>query len=70
VARDFLTSHGAPDVAQLLTRHNPARLLDGSPVEPVPPLRIADDLAARLRGWFAARLRSGRATSPSDPPPP
>ena len=67
-ARDFLTSHGAPDVAQLLTRDNPARLLDGSPTEPVPPLRIADDLAARLRAWFAARLRPTRATSPSDLP--
>ena len=65
-ARDFLTSHGAPDVAELLTRENPSRLLDGSPTEPVPPLRIADDLAARLRAWFAARLRPARATSPSD----
>jgi protein-tyrosine phosphatase len=63
-ARDFLTSHGAPDVAQLLTVENPRCLLDGSATEPVPPLRVADDLAARLRAWFAARLRAPRS-SPS-----
>ena len=59
-ARDFLSSQGAPDVAQLLTVVNPGRLLEGSATEPVPPLRIADDLSARLRAWFAARLRPKR----------
>jgi protein-tyrosine phosphatase len=63
-ASDFLTSHNAPDVAQLLTVENPRRLLDGSATEPVPPLRITDDVAARLRAWFAARLRAAR-TPPS-----
>jgi protein-tyrosine phosphatase len=63
-ARDFLGVHGAGESATLLTTTNPDRLLRDEPVEPVPPVRLAERALVRLREWLLGRLR-GAPTAPA-----
>lgn len=51
-ARDWLLEMGAPDHAELLTRVNARRLLDGQPTIPVGPLPKRGGMFARLREIF------------------
>jgi protein-tyrosine phosphatase len=48
-ARDWLLQVASPEHAELLTRTNARRLLDGEPLIPVPPLRLRGGLLGRLR---------------------
>ena len=54
-ARDWLLEEATPEHADLLTRTNARRLLDGEPPLPVPPLRRALGMRSRLGGWFQRR---------------
>jgi protein-tyrosine phosphatase len=51
-ARDWLLAAGASEQAELLTRTNARRLLDGERVLPVPPLRWPRSVLGRLRELF------------------
>ena len=51
-ARDWLVAEATPAHAELLTRTNARRLLDGERPLPVPPLRRTSGLLARLGGLF------------------
>lgn len=48
-ARDFLAAHDGPVQGRLLLEVNPAAILSGGPMEPVPPLAIRTTLLSRLR---------------------
>jgi protein-tyrosine phosphatase len=54
-ARDWLREVSTPDHADLLTRTNAKRLLDGEPLVPVPPLPSANGIFARFRELFLGR---------------
>lgn len=54
-ARDWLLEVATPEHAELLTRTNARRLLDGQPVMPVPPLPKASGVFGRLRELFLSR---------------
>jgi protein-tyrosine phosphatase len=54
-ARDWLLEVSTPDHAELLTRSNARRLLDGKPMAPVPPLPAATGIFARFRELFLGR---------------
>ncbi len=47
--RDALANAGAPEVGDLLTRINPAAILEGTQLSPVPPIEVKLSLADRLR---------------------
>jgi protein-tyrosine phosphatase len=51
-ARDWLLEVGAPEHAELLTRVNARRLLDGQPTIPLSPLPERGGMFARLREIF------------------
>jgi len=53
--RDWLLEEATPEHADLLTRTNARRLLDGELPLPVPPLRRALGMRSRLGGWFQRR---------------
>lgn len=61
-ARDWLTEMGAGEQADLLTRINARRLLDGQPVLPVAPVVTERGMLRRLRELVFGRRQ---ATSPS-----
>jgi len=48
-ARQWLAEVADPDVANLLTRDNPRRLLDDQDVMPVPPIKLQLGMIRRLR---------------------
>ena len=48
-ARQWLTEVADSDVANLLTRDNPRRLLDDQDVMPVPPIKLQLGMIRRLR---------------------
>jgi protein-tyrosine phosphatase len=54
-ARDWLLEVATPEHAELLTRTNARRLLDGEPVLPVPPLPSVINIFGRLRELFLSR---------------
>jgi protein-tyrosine phosphatase len=54
-ARDWLLEVSTPDHADLLTRGNARRLLDGAPMAPVPPLPAATGIFSRFRELFLGR---------------
>ncbi|MEP6733432.1 MAG: CpsB/CapC family capsule biosynthesis tyrosine phosphatase [bacterium] len=54
-ARDWLREVATADHAELLTRTNARRLLDGLPVLPVPPMPLGGGIFGRLREIFLAR---------------
>ena len=54
-ARDWLLEVATPEHAQLLTRTNAKRLLDGEPLVPVPPLPRQSGIFGRLRELFLGR---------------
>ena len=54
-ARDWLLEVSTPEHAELLTRGNARRLLDGQPLVPVPPLPPDTGLFARFREMFLGR---------------
>jgi protein-tyrosine phosphatase len=51
-AREWLLAFGASEQAELLTRTNARRVLDGKRVVPVPPLRRPGGIVGRLRELF------------------
>jgi protein-tyrosine phosphatase len=51
-ARDWLLEVATPEHAELLTRTNARRLLDGAPLMPVPPLSREKGIFDRLRQLF------------------
>ena len=54
-ARDWLLEVSTPEHAELLTRTNARRLLDGEPMAPVPPLPALTGVFARFREIFLGR---------------
>jgi protein-tyrosine phosphatase len=54
-ARDWLLEAATPMHAELLTRTNALRLLDGQSPLPVPPVKPASGMFARLRDMFLRR---------------
>lgn len=54
-ARQWLVEVGGGEQAELLTSENPRRLLAGEPLLPVPPLKLARGVLARLRELLRAR---------------
>jgi protein-tyrosine phosphatase len=54
-ARDWLLEVATPEHAELLTRTNARRLLDGAPLLPVPPLSGQRGIFDRLRHLFTHR---------------
>ena len=54
-ARDWLTEVASPEHAELLTRTNAQRLLDGEPLLAVPPMPRAAGMFGRLRELFLKR---------------
>ena len=54
-ARDWLREVTTPEHAELLTRTNARRLLDGLPVLPVPPMPTTSGIFGRLRELFLSR---------------
>ena len=54
-ARDWLLEVSSPEHAELLTRTNARRLLDGEPLAPVPPLPAASGVFSRFRELFLGR---------------
>ena len=54
-ARDWLMEVSTPAHAELLTRNNARRLLDGDPLAPVPPLPAANGIFSRFRELFLRR---------------
>lgn len=54
-ARDWLLEVSTPAHADLLTRSNARRLLDGEPMAPVPPLPPVSGVFARFREMFLGR---------------
>jgi protein-tyrosine phosphatase len=54
-ARDWLREVSTPEHAELLTRTNARRLLDGEPVMPVPPLPVETGIFSRFRELFLGR---------------
>ena len=54
-ARDWLREVSTPEHAELLTRTNARRLLDGEPLFPVPPLPAGGGIFGRLRELFLSR---------------
>jgi protein-tyrosine phosphatase len=54
-ARDWLLEVATPDHADLLTRSNARRLLDGEPMAPVPPLPADTGIFSRFRELFLGR---------------
>ena len=54
-AREWLLEVSTPDHADLLTRTNARRLLDGEPMAPVPPLPAATGVFSRFRELFLGR---------------
>lgn len=54
-ARDWLLEVATPEHAELLTRTNAQRLLDGAPVFSVPPLSLTSGIFGRLRELFLSR---------------
>lgn len=54
-ARDWLLEVSTPQHADLLTRTNARRLLDGAPLAPVPPLPAASGVFSRFRELFLGR---------------
>lgn len=54
-ARNWLLEVSTPDHAELLTRTNARRLLDGEPMAPVPPLPAATGVFSRFRELFLGR---------------
>lgn len=66
-ARAWLAAQGAGDVADLLTRENPERLLRGDLPLPLPPMPALDRAGAGLRDWLRARIVRG-APRPSSFP--
>ena len=54
-ARDWLTEVASPEHAELLTRTNAQRLLDGEPLLAVPPVPRAAGMFGRLRELFIKR---------------
>jgi len=60
-ARQWLTEVANEDVANLLTRDNPRRLLEDQDVMPVPPIKLQLSMIRRLR-----ELVLGPASTSSD----
>jgi protein-tyrosine phosphatase len=54
-ARGWLLEVSTPEHAELLTRSNARRLLDGHPLAPVPPLPPANGIFSRFRELFLGR---------------
>jgi protein-tyrosine phosphatase len=54
-ARDWLREVATPELAELLTRTNAKLLLDGEPLQPVPPLPMSTSIFARFRELFLGR---------------
>jgi len=54
-ARDWLREVSTPEHAELLTRTNARRLLDGEPMMPVPPLPAETGIFSRFRELFLGR---------------
>lgn len=54
-ARNWLREVATPEHAELLTRTNAKRLLDGEPIQPVPPLPMSTGIFARFRELFLGR---------------
>ena len=54
-ARDWLLEVSTPEHAELLTRTNARRLLDGEPMAAVPPLPPSTGIFARFREMFLGR---------------
>jgi protein-tyrosine phosphatase len=54
-ARDWLLEVATPEHADLLTRSNARRLLDGEPLVPVPPLPATTGIFSRFRELFLGR---------------
>ena len=54
-ARDWLLEVATPEHADLLTRANARRLLDGEPMAPVPPVPASTSVFARFREMFLGR---------------
>jgi protein-tyrosine phosphatase len=54
-ARDWLREVTTTEHAELLTRTNARRLLDGLPVLPVPPMPVSSGIFGRLRELFLSR---------------
>ncbi|PYP77337.1 MAG: hypothetical protein DMD35_15475 [Gemmatimonadetes bacterium] len=54
-ARDWLLDVSTAEHADLLTRSNARRLLDGQPLVPVPPLPVATGVFSRFRELFFGR---------------
>ena len=54
-ARDWLFEVSTPEHAELLTRSNARRLLEGEPMAPVPPLPSVTGIFARFREMFLGR---------------
>ena len=54
-ARNWLLEVSTPEHAELLTRSNARRLLDGDPLAPVPPLPAASGIFSRFRELFLGR---------------
>jgi protein-tyrosine phosphatase len=54
-ARSWLMELGAAEQAELLTRRNAERLLEGVAPEPVPPLEVPRGVTARLRELLLGR---------------
>jgi protein-tyrosine phosphatase len=54
-ARDWLREVSTPEHADLLTRVNGRRLLDGEPLLPVPPLPASTGIFSRFRELFLGR---------------
>ena len=54
-ARKWLLEVSTPEHADLLTRTNARRLLDGEPMAPVPPLPAATGIFSRFRELFLGR---------------
>ena len=54
-ARDWLLEVATPEHAELLTRANAKRLLDGAPLAPVPPLSMGSGVFGHLRDLFLSR---------------
>ena len=54
-ARDWLREVATPELADLLTRTNARLLLEGEPLQPVPPLPMSTSIFARFRELFLGR---------------
>jgi protein-tyrosine phosphatase len=54
-ARDWLREVATPEHAELMTKTNAQRLLDGTPLLPVPPLPSRGGIFGRLRELFLSR---------------